>query len=265
MKLNDLIALNSRPDAAIADIERAAAEADRLARHAEADLATAERRYADGLVSADDAAVETLDRERQAAARHRDRCRAVAESLDVRLIEATRTQMAAADEAERRAAFDSGQRAFAEARALLADEYPKLAKKIAALLRKVAVHERAIQDANAMLPPGAEPIPLPVLNRGRPARRGETYISRTPIRFNKTTGAELISYSPDDPNVGIRYRESTAQHPDTPAVEHVPLSALVHLPGEEFGVEPYWGRGAKDSGPISHYLQLSQPAPVGRW
>lgn len=170
----------------------------------------------------------------------------------------------AADQAERAAEHTAALDAREEARRLYAIEYPRLAAELAALLSRVSAIGAQVAAANARRPDGRGLIPLDFEpNRGRPEVRGKVRTAKRQEYYDIRTGKTLTAYRHGDPNLGSRLVDYETEDMPTPAVPHVPLAAVVSLPGLAFGDDPFWRPHPAHLAPppgsaFTDYRQVSQ-------
>jgi hypothetical protein len=156
------------------------------------------------------------------------------------------------DRAARRTAYDRGRRASEKARILITTEYARVARELAEVLGRLEALKGEVRVANSALPAGEVAIPDPEdAVRGRPARAGRSVVRRTPVRVDRRTGRELVTYHLDDPNVVVEYREHVEHEPATPAQAAVPLSQLIRLPAAAHGEDTIYPASAS-SAAITH-------------
>lgn len=148
----------------------------------------------------------------------------------------------AAEQAKRRAAYDEASDAAAEAGKIYREDYPRLAREIAALLSRAGQARALVRSANAALPDGQSPISTDFEpSRGRPGTEAWSEPAFKEVRRSRSTGRELLTYASGDPDVEVvKVPAGNIHHPFVPAVPHVPLSANVILPGVAWGDPWFW-------------------------
>lgn len=148
----------------------------------------------------------------------------------------------AAEQAKRQAIYDKARAAADEAARVYREDYPRLAREIAEALARAGRAGPLVAAANAALPEGCEPITDYVPNRGRPSidDRGGKPVFKT-VKRDRQTGLEVYAWTPGDPNIEeAQVQCGTTPASFTPAVPHVPLQQVVHLPGVAYGDAPFW-------------------------
>lgn len=147
----------------------------------------------------------------------------------------------AADQADRRAEYAEAVEAAEEARRLFHEEYPRLAREIAALLTCTMGIRTQVQAANARLPDGEPRIPTDFEpSRGRPQVLPTKMPYKRHYWVSKITGEEAPHRPADDPNYERRTRDEEMTSQGAPAIAHVAIHDLVALPGVAYGDPAFW-------------------------
>ncbi|MRI57634.1 hypothetical protein D8770_27525 [Methylobacterium sp. DB1607] len=154
-----------------------------------------------------------------------------------------------AEQAKRQAAYDEARTAADEAARIYGEDYPRLAREIAALLIRAGRARNLVKAANAALPDGFGPISTDFEpSRGRPGTEARSEPAFKEVRRSRSTGRELLTYASGDPDVEVvKVPAGFRHHPFVPAVPHVPLSADVILPGVAWGDPWFWPAPAAPS------------------
>lgn len=235
-----------------ADLERLrrdldAAEAERAdAVRAQTDLA--ERRD-DVLASEDVAQLEA----HETAVAAVERRVAVAETKCTRLAGEIEDAEAEAEQARRRASYRQAEKALAEARAIIVEEYAPAAKALAEILRRASKLRDVVFEANKLLPADAEPLSVqlePVFD-GKLYRGLEGRTQTVEYYVNRNTGLRAGPYDcpmlHSERDKWIRHEETIELPlPRLPAVEHRSVISFTNLPGIEgpasyIYAAPFWG------------------------
>ena len=179
---------------------------------------------------------------------------AVAEARRDRLAGEVEAAEADAEQAARRAAYKQAEKGLAEARRLIADEYPAAAHAVVEILKRAQALRNAAAKANEALPLDAEPLDLilePGGFNGFHYRGAKTLTETRTVYVNKQTGLRAGPYDcPQLHSESHKWRAVVEEFerpiPLTPSTPHRSVIDFVNLPG--FTAETYiwsatcWGR-----------------------
>jgi|GEM_PF-2802413 len=229
------------------DLDEASAELQAAERERE----VLEDRRDDALASEDVAELEA----HETAVAGAERRLAVAQTRHTRLAGGVEVAEAEAELARRHAFYAQAERALAEARAIIADEYPAAAMALADVLKRAGQLRSVAREANASLPDGAEPLDLvlePTGFNGWHYPDGNKLVIKRKVLVNKHTGELAHPDVVRGPNLVEREIEVERDVPREPAIPHKGVIEFTNIPG--FTAETYiypapaWGHAR--SGPV---------------
>lgn len=177
----------------------------------------------------------------------------VADSAHARLTLAVQAAEVEAEQARRYAIRAEAETAMAEARRLIADEYPAAARMVAAILNKVAELQTVAHQANNDLPAGAEPVSTiaePAFN-GQHLAGSEDLTEEVTYFVNCETGRRAGGTDCPEMSCNAHRWERRTERversmPRTPHKPHRSVVGFTNLPGLDgesyiYGA-PFWGQ-----------------------
>ncbi|MCJ2138391.1 hypothetical protein MKK69_30785 [Methylobacterium sp. J-026] len=230
------------------DLDAASAEFDAAQREHQ----SLEDRRDDALASEDVAELEA----HETAVGAVERRLAVAQTRHARLAGEVDAAEVEAEQARRRAFYAQAEQALAEARQVIADEYPAAAQALADILKRAGQLRSVAREANASLPDGAEPLDTvlePGGFNGRLYADGNKLVTTRRVLVDKRTGEPAHPDVVRGPNLVEREVEVEREVPREPAIPHKGVIEFTNIPG--FTAETYiypapaWGHAR--SGPVT--------------